>query len=253
MMALERRPVSAARRVLVAGGAGALGAAVLERLLLGSRFARVGVLAQPRLQPALRGLAIVPDEDAALAAFAADTALVVFDRVRRANGREAAFVRTEPEGLAALAVRLLAAGVRTLVVVVPHQPALLPQALKAGLSNLDEGAVAAMGFERLVFMRMAQAGGSAAGAPPPWPQRLAGWMLSQLHWLVPLREQPVRTETVARVAAALALALPAAPAGTRVLPPEWLWAAAQGSDADALMTSWLAGAPLPAAPVRQRW
>ncbi len=242
-----------ARHVLVAGGAGALGAAVLERLLPGGRFARVGVLAQARLQPALRGLAVVPDDDAALAAFAPGTALVVFDRARRANGREAAFVRPEPESLAALAARLHAAGVRTLVIVVPHQPALLPQALKAGLSNLDEGAVAAMGFERIVFMRMAQAGGGGPGAPAGPLQRLAGWMLSQLNWLVPLREQPVRIETVARVAAALALALPAAEPGTRVLPPEWLWLAAQGQDADALMALWLSGAALPAAPVRQRW
>ena len=53
------------RRALVLGGGGALGAAVLEQLLASHRFERVGVLAQRALQPALRGLEVVPDGDAA--------------------------------------------------------------------------------------------------------------------------------------------------------------------------------------------
>jgi hypothetical protein len=127
------------------------------------------------------------------------------------------------------------------VVVVPHAPALLPQALKQGLANLDEGAVAAMGFAQLVFMRMAQAGGAPGPAGRSAPQRLAAWMLSQLRWMVPQREQPVRADTVARVATALAVALPGATPGTRVLPPELLWQAAQQPQADALVGAWLAG------------
>ncbi len=240
------------RRALVLGGGGALGAAVLEQLLAGHRFERVGVLTSAVLQPALRGLQPVADEPAALATFAADTALIVFDRARHANGRDAAFVRLLPSELSARAAALRAAGVRRLVVVVPHTPALLPQALKAGLATLDEGAVAAMDFEHLVFMRMAQAGGQG-GEGGSAPQRLAAWMLSQLHWLVPQREQPVRGLTVARVAAALAAALPAAAPGTRVLPPEWLWLVAQGGDVAELMARWLAGEPLPALAVHQRW
>lgn len=244
------------RRALVLGGGGALGAAVLEQLLASHRFERVGVLAQPTLQPALRGLEVVPgDEDAAWARFGADTALVVFDRERAANGREAAFVRIAPAALPATAERLRAAGVRTLLVVVPHAPALLPQALKAGLATLDEGAVAAMDFEHLVFMRIAQAGGVGADAAPrSRAQRFAGWMLAQLHWMVPQREQPVRSITVARLAAAIAVALPQAGRGTRVLPHEWLWLAAQGQDAETLAERWLAGQPPPVAEgARQRW
>jgi hypothetical protein len=239
------------RRVLVLGGGGALGGAVLEQLLASHRFERVGVLASPTLQPALRGLQAVADDGQALAAFAPDTALIVFDRERHANGRDAAFVRPAPDALATRALQLRGAGVRALLVVVPHAPALLPQALKAGLATLDEGAVAAMDFQQVAFMRMAQAGAGAQGGHRL--QRLAGWLLSQLHWLVPQREQPVRGLTVARVAAAIAMHLPAAAPGTRVLAPEWLWLAAQAEDTGALMAAWLAGQPPPAAPVRQRW
>ena len=240
------------RRALVLGGGGALGAAVLEQLLASHRFDRVGVLARPALQPALRGLVPVMDDLPSITRFGADTALIVFDRERHANGRDAAFVGLQPGDLAARAGELHAAGVRRLVVVVPHAPALLPQALKRGLSTLDEGAVAAMGFDQVVFMRMAQSGGAAA-PPRTLLPGLAHWMLSQLHWLVPQREQPVRSETVARVAAALAQTLPIASPGARVLPPEWLWLAAQGRDAPALMAAWLGGEAPPDAAVRQRW
>ena len=240
------------------GGGGALGSAVLEKLLASHRFDRVGVLAQRMLQPALRGLQVLDDGDPqALLSFGADTALIVFDRERHANGRDAAFVRLQPAELSAMAARLRVAGVRALVIVVPHAPALLPQALKAGLATLDEGAVAAMDFEHLVFMRMAQAGGDCAPRLKDLHARaqgLADWMLAQLHWMVPQREQPVRSATVARVAAALAVALPASPRGTRVLPHEWLWLAAQGSDVEGQLAGWLAGRPLPAAAGRhQRW
>jgi hypothetical protein len=245
--------------VLVAGGGGALGSAVLERVLAEHRFARVGVLAHATLNPSMRRLQPVPPTDASLAAFAPTAALVVYDRQRHANGREAAFFRPEPAELPVLAAQLLRAGVHTLVVVVPHSPALLPAALMQGLASLDEGAAAAMGFEHLVFMRMAQTAGSGASGAGRGsaPQRLADWMLSQLAWMVPQRQQPVRAATVARVAVELARQLPTAAPGTRVLPAPWLWQAAQAPDSTALaalLQSWLQGRELP--PNRapgQRW
>ncbi len=237
-------------RVLVLGGGGALGARVVERLLAGRRFQAVGVWTVQPLRAALRGL--VPLADAAWAGFQPDTAMIVFDRARHANGREAAFGRPAPAELPALAARLRQLGVTALVVVVPHAPGLLPQALKAGLASLDEGAVAALGFRQLVFMRPAQAG-VAGDAAASLPTRLARWLLGQLHWMVPQGDQPVRSDTVARVAARLALALPQAAPGTRVLPPELLWAAAQTPASDNVVDDWLAGAA-PAAPLpRQRW
>lgn len=231
-------PAGAPRRVLVLGGGGTLGSGVVERLLGGGRFAHVGVWTVAPLQAALRRLE--PLDEAAWPAFGADTALVVFDRARHANGRDEAFGRPDPATLPALAARLRAAGVRTLVVVVPHAPGLLPQALKTGLASLDEGAVAALGFAHLVFMRPAQAGG-ATGHGGSRLAALGQWMLSQLHWMVPQRDQPVRTATVARVAARIAARLPEAPPGTRVMPPELLWAAAQRPGDDAAVDDWLAG------------
>lgn len=235
---LARKPPRARalpRRALVAGAGGALGAAVLEQLLATGRFECVGAVVERPIQPAVHGF--VPVGGDALAAFGADTALVVFDRQRSANGREAAFVRPDPAALPALARQLHAAGVRQLIVVVPHTPSLLPMALQHGLASLDEAAVAALGFEQLVFMRMAQ--GDGAVAPLDAPRRLARWMLSQLRWMIPQREQPVRAQTVARVAAALAVQLHDAPHGTRVVPAALLWQAAQQGDVAALTGAWL--------------
>jgi hypothetical protein len=244
------RAGSATPRVLLLGGGGALGARVVERLLAGQRFQAVGVWTVQPLRAALRGL--VPLAEADWAGFRPDSAVVVFDRARHANGREAAFGQPQPGQLPALAAQLRSLGVTALVVVVPHAPGLLPQALKAGLASLDEGAVAALGFAHLVFMRSAQAGG-AGDAAGTAPQRLARWMLGQLHWMVPQGDQPVRTDTVARVAARLALALPQAAPGTRVLPPDVLWAAAQTPASDAVVDDWLAGRVPQHGTARQRW
>jgi hypothetical protein len=230
------RTTSAARRVLVVGAGGTLGAAVLEQLLATQRFEHVGALAEQPIQPAMRSFVPVAERD--VEAFGADSAVVVFDRTRLASGREAAFAAPAPGQLPALAARLHAGGVRHLVVAVPHSPSLLPMALQQGLASLDEAAVAALGFAHLSFMRMAQ---SAVAEPAPdAPRRLARWMLSQLRWMIPQREQPVRVDTVARVAAALAVHASAAP-GTRVLPAALLWQAAQRRDAAAVVLPWLAG------------
>ena len=242
--------VPGSARVLVLGGGGVLGARVVERLLAGRRFQAVGVWTVQPLQAALRGL--VPLAESGFAHFRPHTAVVVFDRTRHANGREAAFGQPQPAALPALAAQLRAAGATTLVVVVPHAPGLLPQALKSGLATLDEAAVAALGFAHLVFMRSAQPG-QAGGVAARGPARLANWLLSQLHWMVPQGDQPVRSDTVARVAAHLALALPRAAPGTRVLPPELLWAAAQVPNADSMVDDWLAGRPLAPPGTRRRW
>jgi hypothetical protein len=237
--ALSRKPPRAAalpRRTLVVGASGALGAAVLEQLLATRRFDSVGALVDQPVQPAVQGFA--PLHADALAAFAADTALIVFDRQRSANGREAAFVKPEPRTLPALAQQLQAIGVQRLIVVVPHTPSLLPMALQQGLASLDEAAVAALGFEQLVFMRMAQNERAADGLDAP--RRLARWMLSQLHWMIPQREQPVRVDTVAKVAAALAVQLHDAPQATRVVPAALLSQAAQQQDAAVVVAAWLA-------------
>lgn len=241
------------RRVLVLGGGGPLGSKVVEALLALHRHEQVGVVVKQRVSPALRGLATIEDSDVAWRAFGADAAVIVFDRERRANGRDDAFVRPRTGELPALARRLHEAGAHDLVVTVPHAPALLPQALKRGLASMDEGAVAELGFEQLVFMRLAQTSAAPDATEASAPQRLAAWMLGQLRWMVPSAEQPVQEVTVARVTAQLVQALPGAAPGTRVLPPELLWHVAQGRDAATLLQRWLAGEALsPLRPPRQR-
>ena len=249
---------SSVRTALVAGGGGALGSAVLEALLAGRRFATVRVLATRPLSTAMHGLEpIIHDEALAataqpLPATIADTALIVFDRERHANGRELAFLRPAPDGLTRLAAWLHQRGVRALVVVLPHSFATLPDALKAGLANLDEHAVAAMGFEQLVFVRAAQAPADARATQ--WLQRLADAMLAQMQIMVASTHQPVRAVKVAQFVAELAAQLGYSAAGTRVAPPELVWQAAQMRDPAPLVQAWLAARELPEvnAP-RRRW
>lgn len=256
-----RPPAAPGRRVLVAGGGGPLGSAVLERLLGSGAWDRVAVLVEQPIEVAMRGLEAWPT--AWLApndappnplpvgwridppGWRPDTAVVVFDRERGHNRREVALHRPLPGGLPALARGLRALGVTRLVQVMPHAPGLLPQALRAGLASLDELAVSALGFEQLVLVRPAHLGEAAVGAGGALP-RLGRALLGQLHWMVPQREQPLRPAKVAQFVAELAQGLPAMAAGTRVVPPELLWDWSQPGAGPALLQAWLQGRAGPA-------
>jgi hypothetical protein len=174
---------------------GALGRAVLEHALAGGRYAGVSVLTRAPLQSGLRGLYALAHDTAADTPIAAETVVIVFDRGRDFHGRDAAYHLPEPAELPRLAHRLRDGGARTLVVMEPVAPSLLPQALQHGLATLDEHALVACGFERLLFVRPTQ--DAAAAVPAGAPQRLARWMLSQLRYMIPAREQPVRADSVA--------------------------------------------------------
>jgi len=233
------------RRVLVAGGAGALGAAMLEQLLASHAFEQVAVLVTQNVNVALRGLVTVSESSLRHAAghVPEDTAIIVFDRERHANGREQAFLRPRPEDLPTLAAALHARGVRRLIVAMPHGAASLPDALKQGLANLDEHAVAALGFDHLLFIRSAQMQSGVRSASVL--QRLADWILSQLQFMIPQRDKPVRPIKLAEFTARLAKHLPEAPQGIRVVPPELVWEAAQVRDSGTLAQDWLQGKALP--------
>ena len=238
--------------VLVVGAGGTLGAAVLAQALVAGRFQRVRAVATGTLASTLRRFETLPaswlDEGAAPRDLGADLAFVVFERERHANGRDDAFLRPDPGRLQALARALRAGGVRRLLLVVPHAPALLPHALKHGFASHAEAAVAALGFEQLVIVRSAQ-GAGAGGAGGGALERFAGWWLSQLSWMVPRRDQALRSELLAPLLVQLARWLPAAPAGTRVLPPEVLvdWSERPERSGSA-MRAWLGLAPEEAAP-----
>lgn len=252
-------PAAAPRRgAIVLGAAGPLGSAVLEHMLGSGRFERVHALVDRAMAPAVRGMVplplsslMTPSPDAA--PLRADTAVVVFDRVRHSNGREDVFHRPLPETLPALAAALHRHGVAHLLVVMPHAPALLPHALRVGLASLDEHAVSAMGFSHVVFLRPSQAGDPAADETLSWPQRLARGLMAQLRWMVPQRDQPVRPAKVAAIVAELARRVGAASPGTRVASPELVWQAAQAADAGPLLARWLDdGMVPPPAPGRPR-
>lgn len=256
---------SAAQHLVMAGCAGPLGSAVLERALGCGRWPRVTALVTRPIDVALRGLVALRTEATPQAhehlAPHAHTAIVVFDRERSRHGREAAFLRPQPAQLPALARWLHQQGVRHLVLVMPHAPALLPQALKAGLATLDEQAIAAQGFLHFVVVRPARAGADDAPSGPVgtgwWSRRLSALarsLLAQLHWMVPQREQPLRASQVAAFVVALAQALPEALPGTRVAPPELLFDWSQPGGGEALLRAWLHDQAVPEVALpAQRW
>jgi hypothetical protein len=230
-----------AKTALVIGGGGTLGSALLAEALSAGRFLRVHALITEGLASAMRGFVPMPEQALSQAgALDIDTAFIVFERARHSHGRDDAFVQPEPGQLLSLAQALRARGVMRLLVVVPHAPSLLPGALKSGLASLDEAAVAALGFEHLVFLRSAQNAAAAAGRGQV--QRLADWWLSQLRWMVPQDEQPVRAVRLAALVVQLARLLPASSSGTRVVPPALLSRASAAPDAEPLFQAWLAGA-----------
>lgn len=172
---------------LVVGGGGPLGSAVLEQLLARGRFSHVRVLVHQTFSGSVRGLEPVTftsfDDTAEPARALAQVAVVVIDRERHANGREDAFVRAAPGTLATLSRWLWRQGVRDLVIVLPHSPASLPQALKLGLANLDEQAVTSLGFGHVVFVRSAQQMGPRPASRDPQGHGATGHGAGVAGWL----------------------------------------------------------------------
>lgn len=229
--------VPAARpSLVVAGATGALGNEVLRRLLGLQDYGMAQVLAREPITTGLRGVGatLVPGDDPAQwPPGAADTGIVMFEPPRLFYDRERALWTPQPQQLPQLAQWMLRSGVRTLAVVLPHAQARLPDGLKRGLASLDEQAVAALGFERLLIVRAAEKPRrERAGS---WPQALARWMLSVTGYMVPNREQPVRS---AKLAEFVAHALRLAPPGIHVAASDLVWTAAQG-DVRAAVKEWL--------------
>jgi len=223
-------------RLVIAGATGALGNEVLRRLVGLQQFDRTQVLAREPITAGLRGVAttLVPSDDPREWPPApADTGIILFDPPRLFHDRERALWTPRPEQLPDLARWMRRGGVATLAVVLPHAQGRLPEALKRGLASLDEQAVAALGFERLLIIRSARkpAPPAASGVLPA----LAHWMLSVFKYMVPSSEQPVRAVKVAQF---VAFSLALAPPGIHIAPPELVWRAAQG-DLRATLQQWL--------------
>lgn len=224
-------------RLLVAGATGVLGNEVLRRLVGLQHYSVAQVLAREPITTGLRGVGatLVPGDDPSRwPAGCADTGLVMFEPPRLFYDRERALWTPAPEQLPEVARWMQRSGVRTLAIVLPHEQARLPEALKRGLASLDEQAVAALGFERLLIVRAAQK--PRQQKAPSWPAAVARWMLSVTGYMVPSREQPVRSP---RLAEFVGVALQLAPPGIHVASSDLVWTAAQG-DIGQAVRQWLA-------------
>ncbi|MDQ0573695.1 hypothetical protein QFZ42_005529 [Variovorax paradoxus] len=217
---------AAAGTLLIAGATGALGQELLRRFAGNHRFSLVRVLSREPIRDGMRGVetCLCPELPIAQWALtAADTAVIAFDPPRLYHGRERALWVPQPFDLPELSRWLRASGVRTLAIVQPHDQGRLPEALKRGLASLDEHAVVASGFERVILVRSARKPLNASFAN--LAERLAAWMLSIMRFMVPSSEQPVRPSKVAEL---VDMALRIAPPGVHVAAPELVWQAAQG-------------------------
>lgn len=230
--------------LVVAGGAGVLGTELLTRLVASQRYRHTQVLVREPFTMGLRnvGTTVLPECAAPRQwpDLRADVALVVFDTPRLYYDRERALWMPRPADLLPLATWLRASGVHTLAVVLPHAQGRLPEAVKRGLANLDEQAVAALGFERLLLVRTARKPAAPDGRRNLF-EKVAGGMLSVFGYMVPQSEQPVRAS---RVAAFAMSALQQAPPGIHVAAPETVWRALQG-DVDQTVRDWLGARATP--------
>ena len=111
----------------------------------------------------------------------ADMAVVMFDPPRMFYGRERALWTPAPHQLAGLGAWIKRCGVHTMAVVLPHAQGTLPEALKRGLANLDEHALAALNLERLLIVRTAQKPVIGRQAPCAAPHRIVDAGGLQLH------------------------------------------------------------------------
>ena len=230
-------------RLIVAGATGVLGNEVLRRLAGSGRFAQIQVLAKEPMPSSWAQVSLLPMSSEfqslkhAPDGYATDVGVVMFEPPRMYYQRERTLWTPAPEQLLALAQWLRRCGAHTLVVVVPHAQGSLPDAVKRGLANLDEQALAAVGFERLLLVRSAQK--SAPAAAQGVFHQTAAWLLSALSYMIPATELPVRPSKLAEF---IDVAIHQLPVGTHVASPELLWQAAGSQSTAQVVQAWLNGA-----------
>ena len=212
--------------VLVAGGGGKLGGEVVRRLVASvslGRYRHVALMATEDFHAAMAGVKVLPVTPVVAdwlslkpkeAKDSIQTAVVMFEPPRMFYARERTIWTPHPSELPALAKWLHASGIRHLVVVLPHQPGMLPAALQQGLASLDEQMVTTLGFERVIFMRMAQT--DIAVKTGNVLERVANWMLGVGKYMLPANQAPLRVTQIAKLVEQV---LQTAPAGNFVIPP----------------------------------
>lgn len=227
-----------APRLIVAGATGVLGSEVLRRLAGSGRYAHTQILAREPMASSLAQVSMteVTGDCLQWQPLLAQVGVVMFEPPRLYFERERALWTPAPEQLLPLARWLKRCGVHTLAVVVPHAQGRLPDAIKRGLANLDEHALSAMGFERLLLVRAAQK--MPAAGTTGLLDKTAAWMLGIMSYMIPASEQPVRPSKLAEF---VDIALEHLPPGTHVAAPELLWRAAGPGETGLVVKAWLNG------------
>jgi len=242
------RPALTLGPALVLGAGGWLGSAMLSQVLAAGH-ARVGAWVRQPMASTHRGLVAVPEAvwqaptPAQREAWAGATAYLVLERAGLVGARDAVFAAPQAADLLPLARQLRDLGVARLAVVLPHAANSLPEALRHGFADADEHALSTLGFDQLLLVRSSR---DAAALPPgtPWWDRLAAAWWSQLRWIVPDAERPLRSVALARVVVAAVRLLREAPPGVRVLPQGVASRAAHAAEGvEPVLRTWLALPP----------
>jgi hypothetical protein len=225
--------------LLIAGATGALGNAAMQRLVGAHRFAHTRVLAREPIAQGMRLVSLMqvqPEiEDWPQADLTGSTGLVMFEPPRMYYERERALWTPSPQELPQLAAWLKSCGVTTLAIALPHAQGSLPESLRRGLASLDEQALTALGFERLIILRSAQKPVAQQVTHPL--QKLAQWMLGIFQFMVPASEQPVRPTRIAELLDAL---LQHTPPGIWIVAQQqvWSWAQLPSSALEGSVKAW---------------
>jgi hypothetical protein len=231
----RKRPV-----LLIAGAGGVLGREVSRRLIGSMAFEHTVVLTHSPFHATMRGVqghSVVNNDLKQTPTLDAQVGIMMFEPGNSFYDRENSIWTPDPSQVPALAHWMADCGVRTLVMVLPHQPNRLPLALQHGLASLEEHAIASLAFNTLVILRVADS--RPAVAPEgSYGERLAGWLLRNLKYMIPSREMPLRASQLAKVVGQIVQQARQVESGTFVAGQELLSRAVHGN-ADAIIKAWL--------------
>ena len=219
-----RVPKAAQVRVLVAGGTGLVGRALLAQLVADPRCRSVTALVRKPAQR--RGLprgvtALVVDyptlgQPGKPALPAADWAFCCLGTTLKTAGSQAAFRAADFDAVLAFGRAAQAAGVSRLGVVSAMGANTRSAVFYNRVKGEAEQALTALALPQLVLARPSLLLGdrTALGQPARTAERLAQALMPVLGWLIPRKLRPIRASAVAT---ALRLALVDAAPGTQVL------------------------------------
>ena len=211
--------LSELRSTLLAGGTGLIGRVLLALLLESPRYTRVHVLVRRTVPdlPVHSKLRVQEVDFAQLPALPAiDDVFIALGTTIKPAGSDAAFRRVDSDAVVNTARAALAAGARRLLVVSALGADPKSRVFYNRVKGEMQQAVAALGYETVVFVQPSLLVGdrAAIGQPTRAGEEWAMRLLRPMRGLIPGRVRPIRAEAVAR--ALLAAALDSTP-GVRIL------------------------------------